>query len=410
MTVGNQARIQFNAARVQTQYGSQLDSLRGSYLAGRYSSIGGRHSAATQTLNDLLKGNSLKNKDSFFREQFSNLYKSIYGVNDDSSENESEYSSPQSIKNASANAGGAAESIKSFANDLKYNGELDVDAYKAQAQSFVDNYNEFVDKVGNSDKSNVLQKGVLMVNTGKVYSSSLKRAGITVGSDNKLSVNDDLSKVKASDVKNAFGTMGFSDKVIDKSRQINTMTGGVGTFNTPSVKKPESSSDSSTSTSNAKTLSDLTTSVKEASTAIKSYAHGLGTEENPFKPEDFTKTAQDFVDKYNNFVDEMAKSDKSSIQQKGLTLQSTARAYKHQLSRAGITVDANNRLGLKKDMSDITANDVKYAFGYGGFTDKVAQKADQVNALANSASSMGYNSNRAATYAYTTGALYSMYA
>ena len=357
MTVGNQARIQFNAARVQTQYGSQLDSLRGSYLAGRYSSIGGRHSAATQTLNDLLKGNSLKNKDSFFREQFSNLYKSIYGVNDDSSENESEYSSPQSIKNASANAGGAAESIKSFANDLKYNGELDVDAYKAQAQSFVDNYNEFVDKVGNSDKSNVLQKGVLMVNTGKVYSSSLKRAGITVGSDNKLSVNDDLSKVKASDVKNAFGTMGFSDKVIDKSRQINTMTGGVGTFNTPSVKKPES-----------------------------------------------------FVDKYNNFVDEMAKSDKSSIQQKGLTLQSTARAYKHQLSRAGITVDANNRLGLKKDMSDITANDVKYAFGYGGFTDKVAQKADQVNALANSASSMGYNSNRAATYAYTTGALYSMYA
>lgn len=415
MTVGNQARITFNAARVQAQYGSSLDSLAGSYMAGRLGNTRGRYTAAAKSLNDLLKSNSLKNKDSNYRSQFSDLYKKIYNISDDDMDSDVDTASPQSVRTASANAGGAAQSIKSYANELKYAGELDTDAYRAQAQNFVDNYNEMVDKVGNSDNSNVLRKGVLMVNTGKVYSGSLKRAGITVGADNKLSVMDDLSKIKASDVKNAFGSMGFSDKVIEKSRQINTLSGGNGSFTTNKVNSSTTdnkteSTDKNDKVNNAKTLADLTSSVKDASTAVKSYAHGLGTEENTYKTEDFTKTAKDFVDKYNSLVDEAAKSDKSSVRQKGSALESTAKAYKYQLRRAGITVDKNNRLSLKKDMSDITENDVKYAFANGSFADKVAQKADQIRGLVSGASSMGYDNNKAATYASATGAVYNVYA
>lgn len=406
MTVGRTARLQFNMAKVQTQYGSSLDKLQGQYLAGKFNNYG-KFSSSTQSLNDLLKSNALKNKSDIYREKFSELYKSIYGI-DDSAENESSVASAQSIKSASANAGGAAESIRSFANNLKYGGEVDVDAYKTQAQSFVDNYNSMIDKVGNSDNQNVLQKGVLMVNTGKVYSSSLRRAGITVGSDNKLTLSDDLSKIKASDIKTAFGTNGFSDKVIQKSRQINTLTGGSGLFtkNVTSSNK----TDSAEKTDNSGTLKEMTNAVKEAATAVKSYMHGLGSEENSFSATDFTDTAKDFVNKYNSFMDEMEKSDKSTVQQKGTTLAGTARAYKHMLGRAGISVDANGRLSITDAIKDITEKDAKYSFGSGAFLDKVTEKANQVNSLVSSAKAMGYNSDKTSNYAYTSGALYSVYA
>lgn len=405
-TVGNSARLQFNMAQVQTRYGSQLNDLYSSKLANKY----GKYSTATQSLNDLLNSKALKNKSSIFRDQFSDLYKKIYGISDDGDDSSS-VSTAQAVKSASANAGGAAQSIQSFANNLKYGGELDIDTYKAQAQNFVDSYNSMIEKVGNSDNGGVLQKGVLMVNTGKVYSSSLKRAGITVGSDNKLTLNSDLSNVKASDVKFVFGKNGFTDKVIQKSRQINELSGGSGQFTVSSAASNKNeTTNPADKVDNVGTLKELTAMVKDAATAVKSYAHGLGSEGNEFKVTDFTDTAKDFVEKYNSFIDEMGKSDKTGIQQKGITMQSTARAYQHALKRAGISVGQDGKLTLADDLSNITEKDVKYAFAYGGFTDKVAQKADQVKSLASSASAMGYNSSRTSTYAYNTGALYSVYA
>lgn len=411
MTVGNTARYQFNMAQVQTKYGSGLDSLYGAQLAKKYGSSSTK--AATKSLEDLLKSSSLKNKSDIFREQFSNLYKNIYGITgEDSSDSSDSYSSLQSIKSASAEAGGAAQSIKSYANSLKYGGEVDVDAYKSQAKSFADSYNAMIEKVGNSDSASVLQKGVLMTNTGKVYSSALKRAGLTVGSDNKLSVMDDLSKVKATDIKTVFGSRGFSDKVIQKAGQINTLSGGNGVF-TSSVSKPSTGNGvtDSDKTDNSGTLKELTAAVKEAATELKSYASNLGTEDKAFVPTDFTDTANKFIEKYNTFIDEMNKSDKSSVRQSGSSLQSAARAYKYSLGRAGIEVGKDGKLSITDAIKEkLTANDVKYSFGNSGFADKVIQKADQVKSLVSSASAMGYGADKTATYAYNSGALFSVYA
>lgn len=412
MTVGNNARLQFNMAQAQTKYGSQLDSLNAAYLSGnKFNRYGVKNTKATQTLDELLKSRSLKNKDANYREKFSELYKSIYGIGDDG-EDDSSVSSAQSIKVASASAGSAAESIKNYANGLKYGGEIDADSYKAQAQSFIDSYNSMIDKVGNSDNSRVLQKGVLMVNTGKVYSSALNRAGITVGADNKLSLNSDLSKVKATDVKSLFGSNGFSDKVIQKAGQINSLTGGSGTFTASAVKGTGSSSASGEYTDNSGTMKELTAKVKELATAVKTYAQGLGSAESTFKPEDFTKTAKDFVDSYNSFIDEAAKSDKASVRNRGVTLASSANAYKYSLQRAGINVDKSGRLSLadQDKIAKLTDKDIKYSFANGGFLDKVTDKADQIKSLVSSASAMGYNSKKTSTYAYNTGALYSVYA
>ncbi len=413
MTVGNSARLQLNMAQAQTKYGNQLDSLRASYLAGsKLNKYGIKNTKATQTLDELLKSSALKNKDENYRSQFSDLYKSIYGISDDDSGDES-VASAQSIKTASASAGNAAESIKSFANDLKYGGELDVDAYKKQAQTFVDSYNAMIEKVGNSDKQSVLQKGVLMVNTGKVYTSALKRAGITVGADNKLSLNSDLSEVDALDVKTAFGTQGFSDKVIQKAGQINTLTGGNGMFSANAVKPSSSASSNDQYTDNSGTMKELTSRVKELATAVKSYAQGLGTENNTYKPQDYTDVAKDFINSYNSFVDEAAKSSNSAVRNRGVTLTNSANAYKYSLQRAGINVDRNGKLSLADEtkLAKLTDRDIKYSFGNGGgFLQKVTDKADQVNSLVSSASAMGYNANKTTNYAYSSGALFAVYA
>lgn len=413
MTVGNSARLQLNMAQAQTKYGNQLDSMQASYLAGnKLNRYGLKNTKATKTLDELLKSSALKGKDENFRSQFSDLYKSIYGVSDDNAEDE-DIASAQSIKVASASAGNAAESMKNYASGLKYGDEVDVDAYKKQAQAFVDSYNSMVDKVGKSDNQQVLQKGVLMVNSGKVYASTLRSAGITVGSDNKLTVSDDLSKVTAANIKTAFGSQSFSDKVIQKAGQINTLTGGKGIFAASSVNSSSSSDKAENNfTDNAGTMKELADKVKELATSVKSYAQDLGGEGKSFKPQDYTKTVKDFVESYNSFLDEAAKSDKSSVRNRGVTLQSSANAYKYSLQRAGVNVDKNGRLSLADDntIAKLTDKDVKYSFGNGGFLDKVTDKADQVKSLVSSASAMGYNSNRTANYAYNSGALFAVYA
>lgn len=412
MTVGNSARMQLNMAAAQTRYEDLYSSMFNSYSSGKLNKYGLSNTNATKTLDELLKSSALKNKSSEYREMFSNLYKNIFGISDDSSASDSDVASPQSIKTASASAGNAAESIKAFADGLKYGGELDVDAYKKYAQSFVDSYNAMIDKVGNAENSQVLQKGVLMVNTAKVYSSSLKRAGITLGADNKLKLNDDLSKVDALEVKSLFGRGGFSDKVIQKAGQINSLTGGNGLFTASGVSSSSSASSKDKYTDNADALKELSAKVKDLATSVRSYAQGLGTEDKEYSVEDYTNVVKDFIDSYNSFIDEAAKSNNSSVRNRGTTLTGSAQAYKYALQRAGINVDKNGKLSLadKAQLDKLTNKDLKYSFNEGGFLQKVTDKADQVKSLVSSASAMGYNSDKTANYIYSSGALFSIYA
>ena len=414
MTVGSLARQQFGMAKIQASslqanYSSGLDGLYGAQLAKKYGSSSVK--AATQSLEDLLKSNALKNKSSIFREQFSNLYNSIYGVSDGSSDTSGSYSTKQSIKVASASAGGAAESIKSFANSLQYGGDVNVDSYRSYAQSFVDSYNEMIDKVGNSDSMNILQKGVLMTNTGKVYSSALKRAGITVGSDNKLTLNDNLSNIKARDIKTVFGNMGFSDKVIQKAGQINSLSGGNGVFSAGIHADINADKNNSTNTEeDVRSLKEMSVAVKDSATDLKSYVNQLGSEDKEYIPKDFTDLAKSFADHFNSLIDEMGKSDKSVVRENGVVMQSMSRSYKFALERVGISVDSDGKLSITEAIKNATKEDIQYSFGNNSFLDKIMDKADQTKSLVTSASAMGYGADKTATYAYNIGALFSMYA
>jgi len=406
MTVGNTARFQLNMAQVQTKYGDQLNQIYKTKYANRYES-------AAKSLDDLLNSKALKGKSDIFREQFSNLYKSIYGIKDDSSEGESSVSSAQSVKTSSASAGSAAEGMKQMANSLKYGGEIDLDTYKSQAQGFVDSYNAMIEKLGKSDNQAVLQKGVLMVNTAKVYSSALNRAGITLGADNKLSVQDDLSKVSATDVKSTFGSYGFSDKVIQKAQQINQLSGGSGFF-VPSIPSGSTSSSSSSSdkVNNPIAVKTAASDVEKAASSLKLYLKDIGAEgsDKTFDAKEYADSAKKFVESYNKLLDETGKSSSTSVNSKGTSIKSIANSYKYALKRAGIEVGKDNKLTVADDIEKKTAADAKYAFGSGSFLDNVTQKAQQASALANSAREMGYNANSTYSYAYNSGALYSVYA
>lgn len=401
MTVGNSAGLQVNMAQIQTKYGDQLSEIKTKYAS--------RYEGSSEALDKLMNSNALKNKSDMFRSEFSKLYKSIYNIADDSSEGTT--STAQSVKTSSAAAGSAAESIKSFANSLKYGGEIDADSYKSQAQSFVDKYNTMVDKLANSDNQQVLQKGVLMVNTAKVYSGALNRAGMTLGSDNKLTLKSDLSGVSATDVKSTFGTGGFSDKVIQKAGQINQLSGGSGTF-APNYVGGTTNGGSTTTTDkvdNSAQLRTVAMEMEDHTAAMKKLAKSLA-EKDEFDAEQYAETAKKFVDTFNEMLAEAEKSDKIGVNQKGSILESTTNAYKHALKRAGIEVGEDNRLSIADDIASKTAGDVKYAFGNGGFVDKVSQKAQQIASLAGSAKEMGYNSNSTYNYVYNSGALYSVYA
>lgn len=401
--------MQFNAAKLMTNYGSELNSLYNSYTStGKFSVNAIKKTGSTEALNKLLDSNALKNKSAEFRSQFSDLYKSIYNIKDDSSES-SDIVSPQATKLASANVGGSAESIKSFADSLKYgkNDDFNIEDYKKYAQNFVDNYNEFIDKIGNSDNTTVLKKGVLAVNNAKVYSNALNRAGITLGSDNKLTLRSDLSEVDKIDVKSTFGKGGFSDAVIRRAHEINQASGGMGIFtkqNVSSAKKDENSAAESGS------LKELTAAVKDAATAVKSYSNALGSGEKTFNPVDFTDTATNFIEKYNKLIDETENSENLSVQYKGNALKSVTNSYKYALKRAGIDIGKDGRLSLSEQAAEkVTEKDIGYAFG-GSYLEKLNQKADQISSLATSASAMGYNSDSTAAYAYNSGALFSVYA
>lgn len=406
------ASLQISMAQAQTKYGDQLDSLNASYLSGsKLNKFGLNNTKATETLNDLLKSSKFKGKDENFKSQFSDLYKSIFGIKDD--DKDSDTASAQSIKTASAAAGNAAESMRSLADGMKYGDTVDIDSYKKQAQSFVDSYNAMIDKVSNSDNQAVLQKGVLMVNSGKVYAGALRRAGITVGSDNKLSLNSDLSKVSAVNIKSVFGSEGFSSKVIQKAGQINSLTGGNGFFTASAVGSSGSASSKDDGyVDNRTELKELSAKVKDMSGALKEYAAGLGSEDKSYSVEEYSKAAKDFVDTYNSFLDAASKSNNSAVRNRATTLTSGAQAYKYSLQRAGINVDKNGKLsvGDKATLEKLTDKDVKYSFGGNGFLQKVNDKADQIKSLATSASAMGYNSDKTTNYAYNSGALFAVYA
>lgn len=101
------------------------------------------------------------------------------------------------------------------------------DSTKSLIKKFADSYNNTLDSLEKSDSANALSKGVSLVSISKAYSTTLKRIGVTMGSDNRFTVDEDkLSKASESDLKALFGgSYSYANKVADKSKYISNAAG-----------------------------------------------------------------------------------------------------------------------------------------------------------------------------------------
>ncbi len=123
----------------------------------------------------------------------------------------------------------AAGTLKDSATDLKnvdYT-STNRDELLKKAKAFVKDYNDTLDSLKNLESVSVLQNGVWMTNQTKKNDNMLASAGITVGADNKLSLDETVFKdAKVSDIKSAFsGSGSWADSVAQRANQIYTLSG-----------------------------------------------------------------------------------------------------------------------------------------------------------------------------------------
>ncbi len=220
-TVGNMARIQLNMSQAAAKTGVSSSGLFSSNLLSTSKSTSSSSSTSTS---DALES-ILKNKSDYFKAQYTKLYNSIFPSDEDTESADKTVT----VKSAANALESSSEALVSFGNSLDFDGTVDTDEAAKKIQSFVDDYNDMVGALGESDNQSVLQKGVVMVNTTKVYTSALKRVGITVGSDNKLTFDKDkLSDVKSYELKSTFGRGGYASKINQKADQISSLQGSSG--------------------------------------------------------------------------------------------------------------------------------------------------------------------------------------
>lgn len=217
-TVGSMAMTQLKMAQASAKTGVSTGSLfsKSTFSTGKNST----------SVNDAME-RILRNKNDYFKAQYKKLYSSIFPSDEDTEKADKTVT----VKQAASAAAKSSEDLVSYANSLDYGDTVDTEAVSKKIQSFVDDYNNMVGALGESDNQSVLQKGVVMVNTTKVYSSALKRAGITVGSDNKLTFDKDkLSGIKAYELKSTFGRGGYATKINQKAQQIQRLQGSTGSM------------------------------------------------------------------------------------------------------------------------------------------------------------------------------------
>ncbi|QFJ55701.1 hypothetical protein [Pseudobutyrivibrio xylanivorans] len=115
--------------------------------------------------------------------------------------------------------------IETKGEDGKVTKDYDKDAIYKAVSDFTKAYNDLVDSGQKADSTPILSQVASMVSTTAKTASTLGKAGITVGSDNHLSVDEDFLKNKANMtyVKDLFnGTGSYAYQVATKASMANS--------------------------------------------------------------------------------------------------------------------------------------------------------------------------------------------
>lgn len=98
--------------------------------------------------------------------------------------------------------------------DKDGNKDYDRDAITSAVKGFVEAYNNYVDSSSKVDSTGILRRSVSMVNNTSANSVLLSKSGISIGKDNKLTLDEDtLKKTDVNVLKTLFsgvGSLGYT--------------------------------------------------------------------------------------------------------------------------------------------------------------------------------------------------------
>jgi flagellar capping protein FliD len=99
--------------------------------------------------------------------------------------------------------------------------DYDTDAIYKAVKSYVDNYNTMISSTGNSSDNTVLRSASTAVSTTKANKNLLAEIGISIGSDNKLTVDEETFKsADMTTVKSLFKGSGSYGKSIQSNTSM----------------------------------------------------------------------------------------------------------------------------------------------------------------------------------------------
>lgn len=114
-----------------------------------------------------------------------------------------------------------ADALYAAANDLQ---NYDSDSIASQVKSYVDAYNSMLDSAAETDNTQILRKAAWMTTTTSSYKNLLSDIGISIGSDNKLELDETkLKEADASVLKTLFqGSNSYMSKMASKAEDISS--------------------------------------------------------------------------------------------------------------------------------------------------------------------------------------------
>jgi hypothetical protein len=221
-------------------------------------------SSVSSVSNDLL-GISYSDYASIKNGSYHKLLSAYYSTDSSSSELKSVVSNSTSTSKDSSKTltsiQSDAESLASSADTLLATGKSDIfaettktaedgttttgydtDAIYSAVNKFVSDYNSLIDSAADSNTTSILRAAKNMVNYSSVNSNALSKIGITIGTDNKLTLDKDtFEKADMSKVKSLFrdsGSYGYQIKAqatlmntyVDSEKTKNNTYSSSGTY------------------------------------------------------------------------------------------------------------------------------------------------------------------------------------
>lgn len=169
------------------------------------------------------------------RGSYKKLMKSYYSKDkettkndkDDKTNKKTEFTDATGLTNMKKEADGLKNATETLNNNELWkqkNGEYDMDKIVSAVKTFVNEYNDVLNQNAKVSYKDVSQHTSYMTSLTKTLSGSLSKVGVTIGTDGKMSVDEEtLKKADIKHVKELFsGTVSYVSQVGQKASAISS--------------------------------------------------------------------------------------------------------------------------------------------------------------------------------------------